>query len=228
MAQPKPKLVLADDHRLIREALCNSLKTEHDIVATASNGEELLLALQTTRADCLLLDLDMPGQHGLGLLPLIRKRHPNLHIIVLTMHSHGLVAASARQKGADGFVTKDAGVEELARAISEVRAGRQYVTRDLSHSPHHVELEGANPMLKRLTPRQQEILLLMGEGKSASAIASRLSVAPSTVTFHKQNMVRVLGLPTQEALREYAILARSTAVTKLEVAPPSRLGTMTG
>lgn len=135
MAKSKPKLVLADDHRLVREALRTLLENNHEVVATAGSGEELLEVLRTARADCLLLDLDMPGQQGLTLLPTIRKRYPQLRILVVTMHSHGPLATSVRRKGADGFVTKDTGLEELTFAISEVCAGRPYVTAKLSRSP---------------------------------------------------------------------------------------------
>jgi DNA-binding NarL/FixJ family response regulator len=196
----------------VREALSSSLRIVHDIVATAGDGEELLCVLSDTRADCLLLDLDLPGRNGLGLLPVIREGYPKLRILVVTMHNNALLAANAIQRGADGFVTKDAGVEELTRAIVEVCAGRRYVAANLSRIKHRLDIEAAHPMLSRLTPRQQEILLLLGEGKSAAAIASGLSVGASTITFHKQNIMRILGLISQEELREYAFLVR-TAVT---------------
>jgi two-component system nitrate/nitrite response regulator NarL len=211
MVSPKPKLVLADDHRLVRESLSNALKATHEIVASVSDGEELLRTLSSSRADCLLLDLDMPGQNGLSLLPVIRGQCPELRILMVTMHGNGLLAASATLHGADGFVTKDAGVEELTRAIAEVCAGRQFISSGLSRARHHLDLEAAHPMLRRLTPRQQEVLLLLGEGKSASSIAAQLSVGASTVTFHKQNIMRALGLSSQEGLREYAFLVRSAA-----------------
>jgi DNA-binding NarL/FixJ family response regulator len=209
MSAAKPRLILADDHRMVREALQNSLKMSHLIVATAGDGDELLRVLESVRADCLLLDLDLPRRHGLTLLPLVRRQYPHLRILVVTMHNTHLLAASAVRGGADGFVSKDAGIEELARAIAEVCAGRQYISSDLSRTRHELRLEAAHPSLSRLTPRQQEILLLLGEGKSASAIAAELAVGASTVTFHKQNIMRVLGLSGQEGLRKYAFLVRS-------------------
>jgi DNA-binding NarL/FixJ family response regulator len=213
MVSSKPRLILADDHQMIREALRNTLKASRDIVATASDGEELLRVLESVRADCLLLDLDMPGRHGLALVPVIRRRHPNLRVLVVTMHNNPLLAASVAREGADGFVPKDAGVEELSRAIAEVCAGRTYVSPKLSKVRRQVELEAAHPSLSKLTPRQQQILLLMGEGKSATAIAAALDVGASTVTFHKQNIMRVLGLPSQDGLLQYAFLVRSATTT---------------
>lgn len=202
----KPRLILADDHRLIRESLAKVLSDAHEIVATATNGEELLRLLETRAADCVILDLEMPGIHGMDLIRAVRRRRPEWKIVVLTMHVDRRLAAAALRWGADGYLPKDCGVEELHRAIAEVSAGRAYLSPHLSPARHRVGLEAQHPGLQRLTARQQEVLLLIGEGRSAANIARDLGVGESTVAFHKANIMRTLGFASGERLMRFAVL----------------------
>lgn len=206
----KLRLLLVDDHRLVRESLAAALQTSHAIVATAADGRSMWKALDAHSVDCVLLDLDLPGEHGLHIMPALRRRYPALRIVVVTMHADQLMATATLRNGADAFVPKDAGIDELQLALAEVAAGRQYVSPRLSAARHHVGLEAKHPGLHRLTPRQQEVLLLLGDGRSAASIAESLRVGQSTIAFHKQNIMRVLGLASGEALLQYAVIVRTS------------------
>jgi DNA-binding NarL/FixJ family response regulator len=198
---------------MVRESLGRALGEAYSIVAMASGAEELFKVMEERAVDCVLLDLDLPGLHGLQLLNLVRDRYPGVKVVVVTMHSDQLTALTAVREGAHGYVPKDADIKELDIAIGEACAGRLYLSPRLSRERHRVGLEALHPGLRRLTPRQQEIVLLMGEGKSATAIAEALGVGQSTITFHKQNTMRTLGIASKDALVQFAVLVRSSVAT---------------
>lgn len=204
-------LILADDHRMTVEAFSATLGCDYDIAGVAFDGDELLTLVQRCAADCLLLDLILPGRNGLELIPRVRSLQPAMKILVVTMLIDRPLAEAALSTGASGFVPKDAGIAELKLAIGEVLAGRRYVSPRLPKTSHRVSLEARHPALRALTPRQQEIVLLLGEGKSDREIAYALALSPSTITFHKHHLMRVLGFESDGALMKYAILLRAGA-----------------
>lgn len=205
----QPRVIIADDHALVAHALSSALSARHTVVGVASCGDELLLILKNTEADCLILDLEMPGKTGLELIPLIKRRFPALGIVVLTMHVDRAIADAALSSGASAFVPKDCQPPELELAIQEVIGGRTYRSPRLKGT-HRIGMKALNPGLQRLTPRQEQILLLLGEGRQAKEIAAELGVHASTITFHKQNIMRELGVETDGALMRLAVLFRTT------------------
>jgi DNA-binding NarL/FixJ family response regulator len=204
----RPRIILADDHHLLVEGLRQLLSPRFDVVAVVYDGEALLATLRRTSADALLLDLGLPGRSGLDLLPDIRALRPTMKVLVVTMHLDRVLADAAIAGGADGFVPKDAGAEELQVALHEVLAGRRFVSRLVPKSSHRVGLGARHMGLARLTPRQQEIVRMIGEGRSTAEIAAALGLRPSTVAFHRANMRKALGIPTEWGLVRFAILTR--------------------
>lgn len=202
----RPRLILADDHHVVVEGLRSLLATEFNVVAVAHDGGDLLKALGRTDADALLLDLALPGKSGLDLLPGIRAQRPGMKVLILTMHVDRVLADAALSAGAHGFVPKDAGIEELRVALREVLAGRRYVSPRVPKLSHRVSLGARHLGLARLTPRQQEIVRLIGDGKSTAEIADALGLRPSTVAFHRANIRKALGIPTEWGLVRFAIL----------------------
>jgi DNA-binding NarL/FixJ family response regulator len=198
-------VIVVDDHRVLAEGLRTLLQPTHTVVALAHSGDDLLPILRTTPADCLLLDLMMPGQHGLALLPVIRRIQPALKIVILTMLLDREVAQACVQAGAHGYVPKDADSDEVLDAIAAVLAGERYLSPRIPKVTHRVGLAAAQPGFERLTPRQQEIVLLLGRGKRPAQIADALGVCRSTVTFHLKKAEQVLGLPS-DTLRQWAVL----------------------
>ena len=203
---PRASLILVDDHRMFVEMLRQSLDWSYDIAAVAYRADELLALLGTTPADGLLLDLQLPDRSGVGLIAQVRRVRPALRILVLTMFRDRAVAEAAFAAGADGFLPKNAGCDELEAALAAVLAGRRYLSPLVPKTSHRTGLAALHPMLQGLTRRQEEVLTLLAEGVHEGAIARRLGLSTSGVTFHKHNLQRILGLETDRALLGYAML----------------------
>ena len=209
--RPQPAIILVDDHRMVLEGLTRALDGSARVVGTATNGPELLALLRCCPAECLLLDIEMPGRNGIQLLPDVLGIQPGLAIIMVTMLCDRALAMAALAAGARGYVPKDAPVAEVVDAIRIVLEGDVYLSPRLPRATHAVGLGARHAALRRLTPRQQEIVLMLGEGRSCMDIARHLHLGPSTVTFHKHNIMRVLGLHADDELLRYAVLLREGA-----------------
>ncbi len=182
-----------------------------DIVGVAYAGDELLELLRTTPADCLLLDLSFPGRSGLDILPDIQALQPDLRIVVLTMHVDRILAEAALAAGALGFVPKDSGMEEVEKALKEALAGRRYLSPRIPKFTHGVGLDATHLSLSRLTPRQQEILRLLGQGKTSAEIGDSLGLSENTITFHRARIRKILGLSSEWEMARFAILLHLAA-----------------
>lgn len=206
MKRPRERLVIADDHRMVVQGLQQMLGERYEIAAVAYAGDELLKVLKQTPADGLLLDLSLPGRNGLDILPEVRALQPDLKVLVLTMHADRVMAEASLAAGALGFVPKDAGVEELKLALSQVLAGRRYVSPRVPKSSHRVALDALHASLARLTDRQQAILRLLGQGKTSAEIGEELGISENTITFHRRRIRALLGLASEWELTRQAIL----------------------
>jgi DNA-binding NarL/FixJ family response regulator len=202
-------LILADGQRLVLKALAALLERDFTIVTAVHGAEELLRQLPGLKAECLLLDLELRGRNGYLLIPAIRRVQPSLRILMVTMLADRVMADACVRAGASGFIPKDADDEELRLAIREVVAGQRYISPLVPKSSHRVGLDARHPNLGRLTFRQEQIVLMLGEGRSGVYISNRLALSPSTVTFHKRNIVRVLGLEDEADLLRLAVLVRA-------------------
>ena len=204
------RVALADDHRLVRDGLRALLEADgrYEVVAEADDGLQVIQLVERERPDVLLLDLMMPGLHGLDVIDQLAKRVPLTKVIVLTMHSDEAYVVRALRSGATGYVLKDAPGSELLHAIDEVSEGRRYLSSRLSQRAIELYLSSNqssddDPYLT-LTPREREVLHLAVEGSTASQIASRLSISPRTVEVHRGNLMRKLGLRNLEQLVTFA------------------------
>lgn len=210
MRKARPRLIIADDHHLLVEGLRTLLRARFDVVGVAHGGDELLALLATTDADCLLLDLALPGHNGLDLMPDIRMLRPNLKVLVVTMHLDRVLADAVLHAGAQGFIPKDSGMDELEDAIRTVLAGRRYLSPRVPPITHRVALGAIHAGLARLTPRQQEIVRLIGQGKTTAEIAKLLGIGPSMVTLHRANSRKALGIDSEWGLVRWAILMQAS------------------
>lgn len=202
---PRPRLVIADDHKILVESLRTMLSKRFDIAGVAHDGDMLLGLLSSTPADCLLLDLSMPGRSGLELLPDIRRRWPSMKVLVVTMHVERILAEAVMRAGAHGFIPKDSGTDELSEAIREVLAGRTWISPRVE-APPEPAVEDTPRGLSALTPRQLEIVRLIGQGKSSAEIGEELGVSVHTVTFHRTRIRQTLGIPNEWGLARFALL----------------------
>ena len=206
MTRAKPRLILVDDHPLLVEGLKGMLRPRYDVVGVAHSGVELLALLEHQDADCLLLDLAMPDRNGLELIPDVKKLRPNLRILIVTMHLDRVLADTVMHAGANGFIPKDSGREELEGAIDDVLAGKRYVSARVPNITWSAGLGADNPVLSTLTPRQRDILGMIADGKSSADMAATLGVSLPTITFHRANLRSKLGIDTEWGLVRFAIL----------------------
>lgn len=205
----RPRLLLADDHSLLCEGLRAILEPDNDVVAIVHDGREVVAAVDQHAPDVAVLDISLPGRDGLALARELHRSHPAVRLMMLTMHADRLYADEALRAGAQAFVLKLASGSELRFAVSEVMAGRTYVTPLLAQSsggPAPGEAGAALvPDLPPLTPRQLEVLRLLGRGLTNAEVAQELGLSDKAVEFHKTRIKKALGLSSNAALLRYAV-----------------------
>ncbi len=200
----RPRVLLADDHRIVAEGLRLLLEPEFDLVGIVEDGRQLIEAAARLRPDVIVVDVTMPHVSGLDALPRLKAELPGVKIVFLTMHGELAYARRALAGGADGFVVKHSATGELVLAIRAALAGKSYVTPLLGGSlltaPAREPGNG-----RELTARQREILELLAHGNSAKEIASVLGISARTAEFHKYRIMETLGLHTNAELIHFAI-----------------------
>jgi DNA-binding NarL/FixJ family response regulator len=203
----RPRVLLADDHLMVAEALKSLLAPEFDLVGVVEDGRALVEAAGTLRPDVIVADIGMPHLNGIDALVQLRQRGDRVPVVFLTMHRDASFARRALDAGASGFVLKHSAPAELVSAIRAALEGKTYLTPQLAgevlESMKHVPQAGDT--LGSLTPRQREVLQLAAEGQSAKQIASTLGISPRTVEFHKYQAMEALGLHTSADLIHFAI-----------------------
>ena len=204
----KPRVLLADDHKIVLEGLRSLLQSEFEIVGEVEDGRTLVSEAERLRPDLVVADISMPNLNGIDAARRIKKIDKRIRIVFLTMHADVTYAAGAFEAGASGFVLKHSAPQELVSAMREAMKGQTYVTPmiagDLigafqSGAPLKGELKAA------LSPRQREVLQLIAEGKSIKEIAATLRISTRTVEFHKYRIMEQLNIKTSAELVQYAV-----------------------
>ena len=204
----KPRVLLADDHKIVIEGLKSLLRDEFEIVGSVEDGRALVEQASTLYPDVIVADISMPQLNGIEAARQIKKIDKNIKIVFLTMHQDATYAANAFEAGASGFVLKHSASSELIRAIREAIKGRTYVTPLIAGDLIYTYQEACSPeknLFKKISPRQREVLQLLAEGKSAKEIASILNISTRTVEFHKYRMMETLNIKTSAELIRYAM-----------------------
>jgi DNA-binding NarL/FixJ family response regulator len=210
----RPRILLADDHRLLREAFAQLLEPGCDVVAAVPDGRALLAAARELHPDIVVLDIAMPLLNGLDAARQLKGLMPEVKLIFLTVSEDPDLAAEAFRAGASGYLLKNSAASELFKAIEEVSRGRSYVTPlvtqglvgSLIHAP------GLARGVERLSTRQREVMQLLAEGRTMKEIARILAITPRTVAFHKYHMMEDLGIKTSAELVRFAIRHHIVAV----------------
>ena len=202
----KPRVLLADDHKILIEGLRGLLEPEFELLETVEDGRQLVAAVDELRPDVIVADISMPMLNGIEAGRQILKNHPKARIIYLTMHSDIAYAAEAFRLGAAGYLLKRSAAAELVAAIREVLAGGVYVTPPIAKGLMTSSIVGGGMRPDTpLTPRQREVLQLVAEGNTIKEIGSILNVSPKTVEFHKYRLMEHLDLRTTAELTQYAV-----------------------
>ena len=200
------RIVIADDHKLVLEAFTNLLSPVHDVVAAVGDGQSLVRATVDLAPDVVLVDITMPQLNGLDAIERVKSERPRVRVIVLTMEEDADTAAEAIRRGASGFVIKCAGAAELFAAITQVLAGKTYVSEQIANEPSGAfATEALRNKPAGLSLRQREVLQLLAEGRSMKDAAQVLNVTPRTIAFHKYSMMEQLGLRTTAELVQHAV-----------------------
>jgi DNA-binding NarL/FixJ family response regulator len=210
MAQ-KRKLVIAEDHKILREGLKSLLKPVEDleIVGEAPDGLEAIRCVERYQPELLLLDLSMPGMSGLAVIRDLKSRLPEIKILVLTIHESEEYVLESLRSGVNGYCLKDASYSELLVAIKSVLDGKQYLSPGISDRVLTGFLEGRKTLRPRstwdmVTEREREVLKLVGEGYRNKEIAEYLYISAKTVEKHRSNLMRKLDVHTASALTSIA------------------------
>jgi DNA-binding NarL/FixJ family response regulator len=203
----RPRVLLADDHRLLREAFAQILEPRCEVVGAVADGRALLAAAKELRPEVVVLDIGMPLLNGLDAARQLKRLMPSVKVIFLTVSEDPDLAAEAFRVGASGFLLKNSAASELFQAIQEVLLGRSYVTPQATQGLVGAVLDGHEPGKKsgELSPRQREVLQLLAEGHAMKEIGRILKITPRTVAFHKYSMMEQLGITSSAALVQFAV-----------------------
>jgi DNA-binding NarL/FixJ family response regulator len=201
-------VLLADDHAVVAEGLASLLRDSFTLVGIARDGRALLEASDRLRPDVIVTDISMPLLNGLDAIRQIRSKRPEAKVVVLTMHSDPDLAVQAFRAGAAGYVLKTSPGEELLMAIRTVAKGHVFLTSLITKDIIEVLLEAKEEPKaagSKLTPRQREVLQLIGEGRTMKEIANLLGISPRTAETHKYEMMQLLGAGTTAELVQHAV-----------------------
>jgi DNA-binding NarL/FixJ family response regulator len=204
----RPRVLLADDHRLVSEGLKSLLTEDFDIVGMVEDGHALVASAKELHPDVIVADISMPHLNGIDAIAQLKKSNASVKVILLTMHQDPAYARRAFEAGAVGFVVKHSAPAEIVMAIHAALKGQTFITPALASDVLRQAAHGSEETREdagHLTPRQREILQFLAEGCSAKEIAARLSISPRTVEFHKYQMMEMHGLHSSAELIHFAI-----------------------
>ena len=202
------RVLLADDHAIIRDGVKQILADTDDLVVAgeAANGPALLKLVAEQSWDIVVLDISMPGKNGLELIKLIRQDHPRLPILIFSMHQEEQYALRALHAGASGYLTKQSAPEQLVNAIRQVASGKKYlspavaqqlanaISEDTEKSPH-----------ERITDREYQVLVMIAGGKTLTQIAETLNLGVATVSTYRARLLEIMGLRSTAELIRYGL-----------------------
>ena len=203
----RPRVILADDHRMLREAFAQILAPRCDVVGAVGDGRALLTAAAELKPDIVVVDIGMPLLNGLDAARQLKRTQPQIKIVVLTVNEDADLAAEAVRAGASSYLLKNSAAAELLQAIEEAMNGRSYITplvaKGLVDALARGPDESGEPALT--SPRQREVLQLLAEGRTMKEIARILKITPRTVAFHKYAMMKQLGVRSTAELVKAAL-----------------------
>jgi len=208
----KVRIVIAEDHTILREGLKSLLSSNPDfeIIGEAEDGREAIRCVEKFKPDLILMDLSMPRINGLDAIKEIKKRFSETKILVLTVHKTEEYILATLKAGADGYILKDSTHAELVLAVKNVLSGKHYISPGISEKVIEGYLEGKKALKTKsswetLTQREREILKLIAEGYKNKEIGDYLCISPKTVEKHRANLMEKLDLHNVQALTTFAI-----------------------
>jgi two-component system, NarL family, invasion response regulator UvrY len=202
------KIIIVDDHELIREGIKKVAAKESDIEVTgeASNSVELFELLDKHEADIVLLDISLPGRSGIDIITDIKIKAPDTKILILTMHPEDRFAVQALKAGASGYITKNNASKSLVSALRKISDGRKYISSNLAEQlASELELNYEKPPHESLSTREFEVMRLIVEGKAVRDIAEILSISANTVASYRSRILEKMKMKTNAEIIRYAL-----------------------
>lgn len=206
------KVTIADDHRMVSDGIKTILENSKKIrvIDVLSDGAALLRSLSVVEPDVLLMDIDMPVMNGIEAMQEIKRKHPGLKVIILTMHEETALVKKFNELGAKGFLLKNSDQDELLLAVKKVHEGGHYYSANLTHGlinnkTHSFSSASFDDKKALLTDRETEILKLIAEGYSNKEIGEKLFISHRTVDTHRTNLMNKLEVNNIAGLIRYAI-----------------------
>lgn len=202
------KVLMVDDHRMVREGIKRIIEdtTDIEIVAEAASGEEALQVIDNIIVDVILLDISMPGKNGIQTLKEIKKKASTLKVLMLSMHAEEQYAMRAIKAGASGYLTKDSAPDKLVTAIRKIKQGRKHISPEVAEllitDIYHEEDKDLHSLL---SDREFEILKFIIKGASLKTIALNLSISDKTVSTYRSRLLKKLNLTNTADLIKYGI-----------------------
>ncbi|EDM69203.1 transcriptional regulator, LuxR family [Moritella sp. PE36] len=188
-------IILADDHLIVAQGIASILQPEHQILAIAKDGLELVELVKQHQPDLVITDISMPDMTGIAAIAALKRINKHLKIICLTMHDEQEYAEGAIAAGAKGYVLKHEASESLIEAVNQVLNGGTYISTSIT----------VDPDKPKLSSRQISVLQLLAQGKSARQVADELFISPRTVEFHKYSIMKLVNAKTSAELIQYAL-----------------------
>lgn len=201
------RILIADDHAMVREGLKKTLGEEPDmcVVGEAKDAREVLSLARDVPADVLVLDISMPGESGLSILHDLSKTARHLHVLILSMHPEERFAVRALKEGASGYLTKESAPHELAMAIRKIASGRKYISTGLAEKLADGLQAGTTALPHELlSEREYEVFLQLASGRSVSDVANALSLSVPTISTHRRRILEKMHLRTNAEIIQYA------------------------
>lgn len=202
------KIFIADDHSIVRAGIKIIIEKEAylQVVGEAKNASEVLQMVAKNECDLLILDINMPGATGLSVLKRVKTIKPKIKILILSMYPEESFVIRAFELGASGYLTKESTPQLLVKAIYKIINGGKYLSEQFGESlASRTDLQTSKPFHERLSTRETEVLLLIGEGKISSEIATRLGVGNSTIATYRKRIMDKMNMKTNAALVHYVI-----------------------
>ena len=202
------KILIADDHRIVREGLKQILAETPDMIVAdeANNAQEVLKKIWDNDYDVLLLDISMPGRSGLDILKQLKSDRPKLSVLVLSMYSEEQYALRALRAGASGYMTKESAPDELIEAIRKVSTGRKYISPSVAEKlAFSLESGDEKPPQETLSDREFQVMCMIASGKTIKAIADDLSLSVKTVSTYRARILEKMRMKNNSELTHYAI-----------------------
>jgi DNA-binding NarL/FixJ family response regulator len=205
------RLLVADDHEIVRRGLRQIVAEAQDLTVAgeAATAEEVLLRVGERSWDAVILDLSLPGGNGLDLLAEVKRRRPDLPVLILTIHSEEQYAIRALRAGAAGYLTKESAPEQLVEAVRKVVRGGKYVSPAVAERlAYNLGRDPDRPLHETLSDREYEVLRMVASGQTVSEVAEALALSVKTVSTYRTRILEKMGMKTNAELTHYAIKNR--------------------